>query len=159
MVDLNTFLNDVTSPLNHDGNDDVLRCTNLLSMIVDLKLCTAFIVSLGSKIFNVYINVCVLKGTNTLRAILFHVTVKRICTHTHIIPYAENQKENIFTVPPLRSNCKSTEFLFDGIPFCYYCLRLRLLIYRFEPVNYELSHTQCLMHIFTHKPFVFKNTE
>lgn len=38
----------VTSPSNHDGNDDVVRCINLLSMIGDLKLCTSFIVSLGT---------------------------------------------------------------------------------------------------------------
>lgn len=112
----------VTSPSNHDGNDDVVRCINLLSMIGDLKLCTSYIVSLGT---NARFVVCVC----SMILVRWHV-LERLCSQIAICwepKQLENNKEmewekkyqpahthiavqTILNVPPLfpsKFNCQN----------------------------------------------------
>lgn len=75
----------VTSPSNHDANDDVVRCINLLSMIGDLKLCTSYIVSLGT---NARFVVCVC----SMILVRWHV-LERLCSQIAIC-WEPKQLEN-----------------------------------------------------------------
>lgn len=101
-----------------DSNGDVLRCTNLLSMIGDLKLCTSYIVPIWLEVQHFCIWLCTW-------AIQFHEFQWNAYayTHTHTCSHmlrtnAQSRQQNI---PPsfcFRTfNSQTTEFHLMAFPF------------------------------------------